>query len=105
MRRSRARRVTAGGVHQLTREALEVAPGLAGASVVEVRVGLRPGTVDNLPVLGPAPGWENVLLATGHGASGLQLGPHSGAMVAALALGERPPLDLTPYTAERFQHG
>lgn len=95
-------RVTAGGVRQITDEALAIAPGLAGATVVGVRVGLRPASPDDLPVLGRVPGWENAVLATGHGASGLQLGPHSGEVAAALIQGQTPPLDLTPYSAERF---
>src|SRR4029078_11666434 len=48
--------VTASGVHEITREALRVMPGLAGATVREVRVGLRPASVDDLPLLGPLPG-------------------------------------------------
>ena len=96
-------RLTAAGVHEVLGEALRVAPGLAGATVHEIRVGLRPASPDRLPVLGPAPGFGNVLLATGHGPSGLQLGPWSGAAMADLALGRAVPLDLAPFAAGRFQ--
>lgn len=96
------RRVTAGGVHEVLGEALRVAPGLSVATLREVRVGLRPATPDGLPVLGRAPGVDNVFLATGHGAYGLQLGPYSGAIVADLLQGAAAPIDLTPYTVERF---
>jgi D-amino-acid dehydrogenase len=96
-------RLTAAGVHEVLGEALRVAPGLAGATVHEVRVGLRPASPDRLPVLGPAPGFGNVLFATGHGPSGLQLGPWSGAAMADLALGRPVPLDLAPFAAGRFQ--
>jgi D-amino-acid dehydrogenase len=95
-------RMTAGGVHEALGEALRVAPGLATATLKEVRVGLRPASPDGLPLLGRLPGYENVLVATGHGASGLQLGPYSGALMAGLALGEPAPLDLAPFAVGRF---
>jgi D-amino-acid dehydrogenase len=97
--------VTAGGVHEIMREALRVMPGLAGATVREVRVGLRPASVDDMPLLGPLPGVPDVFVATGHGANGLLLGPVSGAIVADLALGRSLTLDLdlTPFSPARFQ--
>jgi D-amino-acid dehydrogenase len=95
-------RMTASGVSEALGEALRVAPGLGGATLHEVRVGLRPASPDGLPILGRAPGLENLYLATGHGPSGLQLGPYSGVLVADLALGRPAPLDLTPFAPERF---
>ncbi|HEY8600733.1 MAG TPA: FAD-dependent oxidoreductase [Thermomicrobiales bacterium] len=95
-------RMTAGGVHEALGEALRVAPGLAGATLHEVRIGLRPASPDGLPVLGAVPGLDNVYVATGHGASGLQLGPQSGAMVAGLAQRQAAPIDLAPFAATRF---
>lgn len=96
-------RVTAGGAHEALGEALRVAPGLASATLREARVGLRPASPDNLPILGAAPGLRDVYLATGHGASGLQLGPYSGALIADLLQGKPAPLDLAPFAPERFQ--
>jgi D-amino-acid dehydrogenase len=93
---------TAGGVHEVLSEALRVAPGLADTGVLEVRIGLRPATPDGLPVLGQVPGLANAFLVTGHGPSGLQLGPYSGALIADLLQGHKPPLDLSPFAAERF---
>jgi D-amino-acid dehydrogenase len=80
-------RPTADGMHQLLRECLRTAPGMAQATVLETRVGSRPSTPDQRPVLGRIPGWDNAFLATGHGAEGLLLGPFSGRIVAALVLG------------------
>ncbi len=94
--------VTAGGVHEVLRETLRVMPGLAGATLREVRVGLRPVSVDDSPILGALPGVPNVFVATGHGANGLLLGPVSGALVADLVCGRAPALDLAPFGAERF---
>lgn len=93
---------TAAGVREVLDEALRVAPGLADASIGEIRVGLRPGTPDNLPVLGAVPGIANVYLATGHGATGLQLGPYSGRQIAALALGRAPEMPLDAFSIARF---
>lgn len=95
-------RVTAQGMHEVLGEALRVAPGLASGTVHEIRIGFRPATPDAKPVLGRAPGFRNVFFATGHGPSGLQLGPYSGAVVADLALGKPAPLDLAPFAIERF---
>ena len=96
--------VTAGGVNEIMREALRVMPGLAGATLGEVRVGLRPTSIDDAPVLGPLPGVANVFVATGHGANGLLLGPISGAVVAdqVLARPSALDLDLTPFSPARF---
>lgn len=81
-------KTSAAGVHEVLGEALRVAPGLADAEIADIRVGLRPRTVDNMPVLGGVPGVEGVFLATGHGATGLQLGPYSGSLAAEWALGD-----------------
>ena len=48
-------KTSAVGVHEVLGEALRVAPGLAEAEIGEIRVGLRPRTLDNLPVLGGVP--------------------------------------------------
>ena len=93
---------TAAGVREVLGEALRVAPGLADAEIREIRVGLRPLTSDTLPVLGPVPGVDGVFLVTGHGPSGLTLGPYSGKLVAGQMLGKPPESDLTPFTVARF---
>ena len=80
--------VTAAGLHELLRECLMVAPGLAEATYLETRVGLRPTSPDDRPVLGPVPGWRNVWVATGHGANGLLLGPYSAKLLAQQMLDE-----------------
>ena len=94
--------VTAGGVHEVLRETLRVLPGLSGATLKEVRVGLRPVSVDDSPILGAVPGAPGFFVATGHGANGLLLGPVSGALVADLVCGREPALDLAPFSPARF---
>jgi D-amino-acid dehydrogenase len=84
--------VTAGGLHELLRECLSVAPGLAGARYLETRVGLRPSSADDRPVAGSVPGWANAWVATGHGASGLLLGPYTSKVLADRITGDGGPV-------------
>jgi D-amino-acid dehydrogenase len=95
-------RITAGGLREVLDHALRIAPGLFDAAIVETRVGLRPLTPDLLPILGRAGPIENLYLCTGHGPTGLQLGPWSGALVADLLVGREPETDLSPFAAQRF---
>ncbi|UJL47332.1 FAD-dependent oxidoreductase [Virgibacillus sp. NKC19-16] len=90
-------RVTAGGVHEILKKALEVAPALSDSTVLETRVGFRPFTPGFLPVFGALPGFDGMLLANGLGASGLTMGPYIGTQLAKLALGEELEIDLADY--------
>lgn len=76
-------------------------PDLAGGDVSEW-MGQRPMMPDSMPVLGHLPGHNRVLCAFGHGHYGLTQGPTTGRIVASLAMGEAPHLDLTPFAADRF---
>ncbi|HTK14952.1 MAG TPA: FAD-dependent oxidoreductase, partial [Acidimicrobiia bacterium] len=95
--------VTAGGVNEIMREALRVMPGLASATLGEIRVGLRPTSPDDSPLLGALPGIDNVFVATGHGANGLLLGPVCGKLVADVVRGKDPQVDLQPFSPARFR--
>ncbi len=96
-------RPTASGMRQLFGEMLRLAPGLADATFLEIRAGLRPVSADDAPVLGRLPGWENAHVCTGHGANGLLLGPYSAHLVAEQLVGRAPAMDITPFGAERFR--
>jgi D-amino-acid dehydrogenase len=95
-------RTTAAGIHEVLAEAMRVAPGLASAAIADIRVGLRPLSRDTFPVIGAVPGVAGLFLATGHGASGLQLGPYSGRIAADLALGRELPSEARPFRVDRF---
>ena len=82
---------TAAGIHELLRECLSVAPGLADATYGETRVGLRPTSPDDRPIIGAVPGWGNAWVVTGHGASGLLLGPYSSHLLAQAIMGAAAP--------------
>jgi D-amino-acid dehydrogenase len=64
--------------------------------------GPRPVTPDGLPVIGRVPGRDRVILATGHCMLGLSLGPVTGRLVAELAGGGAPSIDLTPLSPARW---
>ena len=95
--------VTLGGLQEVSTEALRVASGMAEARHLETRVGLRPASADGLPIIGQVPAIEGAYLATGHGPTGLTLGPYSGRVVAELVLGETPEADISPFRVDRFQ--
>ncbi|MEW1721336.1 glycine oxidase ThiO [Streptomyces sp. NPDC093109] len=93
--------VTAGGVYGLLRDAHELVPGLTELPLTETRAGLRPGTPDNAPLLGPTalPGLH---LATGHYRNGVLLTPVTGdAMGELLATGALPAV-ARPFAPLRF---
>jgi len=91
-------RVTAAGQAEVLNEALAVAPGLAGATLIETRIGFRPFTEAMRPLLGRAPGIDNLVIGNGLGASGITMGPYAGRLLAALALGETLDFDISPYS-------
>ncbi|MEU4036931.1 glycine oxidase ThiO [Streptomyces collinus] len=93
--------VTAGGVYELLRDAHELVPGITELPLTETRAGLRPGSPDNAPLLGPS-GLDGLLLATGHYRNGVLLTPVTGDVMARLlASGELPP-EARPFTPQRF---
>ena len=72
--------VTAGGIHELLREAYRLLPDVAEMELVEAMAALRPGTPDNLPAVGPG-ALEGLILATGHFRNGILLAPLAAARV------------------------
>jgi glycine oxidase len=75
--------VTAGGVHELLREAYRLLPDVAEMALVEAAAGLRPGTPDNLPRIGPSP-VGGLLWATGHFRNGILMAPLAAEAIAGL---------------------
>ncbi|MFC7374902.1 glycine oxidase ThiO [Brachybacterium sp. GCM10030267] len=62
-----------GGVHQLLQDAIEIAPSVRETELVEVTTRARPGTPDDLPLLGPVPGDDRVIVSTGYHRHGILL--------------------------------
>ncbi|SEI85971.1 D-amino-acid dehydrogenase [Bhargavaea ginsengi] len=90
-------RQTVGGVHEVTGEALRIAPGLSSGTLREVRIGFRPMGEDSLPLLGKLEELGHVTIATGLGPSGLTMGPYVGYLASCLAMGEETGMDLSAY--------
>src|SRR5262249_13686119 len=85
----------------LLEEALQLCPVLRQAEVEATWAGLRPGSVDTKPYIGPAPDVENVIVATGHKRAGLQLAPATAEVVADLVRGRAPRRELGPFRLDR----
>jgi glycine oxidase len=96
--------VTAGAVHDLLRAALELLPDVAELELAETVVGLRPGSPDNAPMLGPA-GPDGLVVATGHYRNGILLTPVTADAIAELLAAGQVPEMIAPFTPGRFADG
>jgi D-amino-acid dehydrogenase len=90
-------------VDAIVEAATRAVPALASRPRLHVWRGLRPCTPDGLPVIGRAPGLDNLTVATGHGMWGLQLAPLTAELVGAVVRGTPPALDLAPVRPDRFE--
>jgi glycine oxidase len=82
--------VTAGGVHELLREAYRVLPDVAEMELAGTIAGLRPGTPDNLPIVGRG-AVDGLVLATGHFRNGILLAPLTAEAIGATLAGAGAP--------------
>ena len=94
--------VTAGGVHELLREAYRTLPDVAELELAEMLAGLRPGTPDNVPLIGPG-ALDGLVLATGHYRNGILLTPITAEAVAAMLAGDPVPADVQAAHPGRFE--
>ncbi len=94
--------LTAGGIAWLLSCALRLAPALEHASIAQMWAGLRPWSSDRRPVLGKVPGWENVILATGHSGMGFELSAITGKTITELITTGQTPELIRTFGIERF---
>jgi len=94
--------VTADGVIWLLETARKLTPALGQSAVEAIWAGLRPKTPDGQPILGAAPKWENVTLATGHNSVGVLLSAITGQSIAELVATGRTPGIIVPFGLTRF---
>lgn len=93
---------TEDGLRGLRAMASRLVPVLAGMEEASAWAGLRPGSADGLPVIGPLPDRDNVYVASGHFRNGILLAPVTGKLVAEMVLrGKIDPL-LVPFSPARF---
>lgn len=90
--------VSAGGALELLREAYRLLPDVAEMNLVDAIAGLRPGTPDNLPFVGPG-AVEGLVLATGHYRNGILLAPLTAVAIAARLAGDPLPPETAPVAA------
>jgi glycine oxidase len=86
---------------KLRQAAVDLVPKLADARILEAWAGLRPGTPDELPILGatPTPGY---FVATGHFRDGILLAPVTARVMGQMMTGQTPQIDLSKFSANRF---
>ena len=73
-----------------------------GVTRIEEWYGWRPMSIDDLPMIGAAPGLRGFWLATGHGMLGMSMSASTGLLIADLVVGRKPSIDPAPYSPARF---
>jgi len=96
-----AKRVTPEGIRQILDNALKILPELAGAEILDTWSGLRPGTPDDLPILGPTE-IEGLLIATGHYRNGILLAAVTAKLIREWIASGRPSFPAEPFSPLRF---
>jgi len=93
--------VVAESIEQLHANAARFVPALASAEVVSSWAGLRPGTPDDLPILGKTK-MPGVFVATGHFRNGILLAPITAQVMADMITGKRVTVDISAFSPDRF---
>ncbi|MGB8840696.1 MAG: glycine oxidase ThiO [Aliidongia sp.] len=93
--------ITAGGMLGLLDDAWRTLPGIEDLPICESWTGHRPGSPDDMPILGPCP-VEGLVLATGHHRNGFLLTPATAALIADYILSSRADARLAPFQLDRF---
>jgi len=96
--------VTSGGLENIFSAVNEIAPSLAAAEIVETWSGLRPGTPDQLPILGPTE-IEGLVMATGHYRNGILLAPITARLIVEWITERRVSLNWESFSPSRFSRG
>ncbi|MEJ2100359.1 MAG: FAD-dependent oxidoreductase [Desulfobacterales bacterium] len=73
-----------------------------GKTAVEQWAGMRPMVYDDLPIIDRAPNQHNLVIATGHGMSGISMATSTGKLVAEMISGSKPHIDPAAYRINRF---
>ena len=97
-----AKRVTAGGIASILRQALEISPAVSNLPIVDTWAGLRPRTADGLPVLGPCGEIDGLFYATGHYRNGILLAPLTAELISEAIVAKVTSPLLAPFSPDRF---
>ena len=93
--------VTAAGMSGLLELGVRLVPRLASAPVEKTWSGLRPGSPDGLPFLGPVPGVDNLYVAAGHFRAGIQLSPGTAQVITEMILGQPLSMPMDAFRLDR----
>ncbi len=92
---------TAEGIGGLLALGVRLVPALADAALERTWAGLRPGSPDGLPFIGPAPGFDNLWVAAGHFRAGIQLSPGTGVLLKEMILGQPLSMPMDAFRLDR----
>ncbi len=95
--------VTPDAIGALCRGAVRAVPLLRDVHIKRTWAGLRPGTPDELPILGRVPGVEGYVNAAGGFRTGIVASPLTGEVVAQVVCGQAPSVDVRPFSVTRFR--
>ena len=95
------KRTTDAAIAELTAFGRSLVPALQDAPIERTWAGLRPGSFDGLPYLGPLPGISKAFVAAGHFRTGLYLSPATAVVMSELISGQLPQIDLAPFRVGR----
>jgi glycine oxidase len=90
-------------IQQLLNATAKYLPALVSAPIIQSWAGLRPGTPDDLPIIGPTH-TPRVFVATGHFRNGILLAPVTAKIMAELVHGHPSPQDIRAFSSERFRN-
>ncbi|MFI4967809.1 MAG: glycine oxidase ThiO [Gammaproteobacteria bacterium] len=93
--------ITLAAREELTKVAADLLPVLKGATPARQWSGIRPGSPEGVPYIGPHPKVQGLWFNTGHYANGVTLAPGSARLLADLMAGRAPILDPEPYRPDR----
>jgi len=91
------------GITSIASNAVRMFPEFAKFKVIRSFAGLRPHTPDNLPILGLANGFKNLIIASGHGGDGIALAPITGKLITELIVEEKTSMNVNALHPGRFE--
>jgi glycine oxidase len=89
------------GLRDVSSSGIEISPRIGAFDFLGAWAGLRPGTLDHLPLIGPFAELPNLIAATGHFRNGILLAPITAKMIKAVVTGEPMSMNLSPFLPDR----
>jgi len=99
------RSVTADGISQILRAAIDLVPSVADLPITRTWCGFRPWAPDSLPIIGPWPRAEGLFVATAHFRNGIMLAPITAKLMTQWILRDKPSMHVKDFLPDRFVKG